>query len=171
MSDYLIRPATEADVPALVDMRLALQEHIEGANAHLFRLTSESPSRFSQKYRLAMSDPESLIVITEEIHSAAPIAMAVGTISIREDLDPPKTGRIDNVWVEPQFRRRGICRSMIGKLVEFFEQFNIQKLVLDFVVGSEESENTWKKLGFQPVLTIAVASLEETKRSLDPESV
>ena len=34
MSDYRLRPATADDLPALVALRLALQDHMERCNPH-----------------------------------------------------------------------------------------------------------------------------------------
>ena len=171
MPDFLIRSAAPDDVGALVGMRLALQDHITATNEHLFALAADSESRLARDYLAAIASPDCLVLIAEEIGSRATVGMAVGRIEVQENLVPAKAGRIDNVWVDAGFRRRGICRAMIGRLLDFFEQSGVGALVLDYVVGSTESESTWKELGFHPVLTIATSSLTDTRRRIDADAV
>jgi len=52
---------------------------------------------------------------------------------------------------------------MVLYLLGFFEQFSVEDVVLDWAVGSSESEETWRELGFHPVIVIANAKLHEVK--------
>ena len=92
--------------------------------------------------------------------------MAVGRIVRHEEFEPAVWGHIDDVWVEPRYRHRGICRLLMTRLLEFFEEVGIEVLVLDYVIGNTEAERTWKQFGFQPVLNIANAKVTEVRKRL-----
>ena len=92
--------------------------------------------------------------------------MAVGRIVRHEEFEPAVWGHIDDVWVEPAYRHRGICRALMARLLEFFEQDRVDVLVLDYVVGNIEAESTWKQFGFQSVLTVANAKLTEVRKHM-----
>jgi hypothetical protein len=53
---------------------------------------------------------------------------------------------------------------LIARLLEFFEREQVEVLVLDYVTGNAEAEGVWKQLGFQPVLTVANARLNEVQQ-------
>lgn len=164
-SGFRVRPATAEDVAALLELKLALQEHVERTNPRLLRLAADGPARLADEYRRAVSDPDSLIIVAEA--SGAVVGLAAGKIVLREEMEPARTGHINGVWVTPEFRRRGVCRSMFAALMVFFEASQIDKLVLDYIVGDEPAERTWKELGFEPILTIATTSRQDAQRRLD----
>jgi hypothetical protein len=68
------------------------------------------------------------------------------------------------------YRHRGLCRTLIAKLLDFFEREQVEVLVLEYVIGNAEAEGVWKQFGFQPVLTVANAKLHEVKKRLWRES-
>ena len=55
---------------------------------------------------------------------------------------------------------------LMARLLEFFERAQIEVLVLDYVIGNTEAEGTWKRFGFQPVLTVANAKLTEVRKQI-----
>jgi RimJ/RimL family protein N-acetyltransferase len=161
-----VRLAKPEDVDALVRMRLALQAHIHEANPHLFAMSQKARSELASRYRAAMADADARVVVVEIPSERKIVAMGLARIITRDDLHPMTFGRVDNVWVDPDYRRQGLCTRMLRRLVDFLEGGRIGHLVLDYVVGSVESEATWRSLGFQPVLTIANAKLADLKRRL-----
>lgn len=171
MIEYLIREAEPGDVSELVRMRRALQEHISRANPHLFGKSDTAAAELTGKYVTAMADANATVLVTHNPSTKRIVGMGVGTIVRREDLDPAIFGKIDDVWVDPDLRCRGICRRILAGLLEFFHCANIEHLVLDYVIGSIESERTWHRLGFHPVITKATAKLDEVRKSLDSASI
>ena len=164
---YCIREAEATDVDELVRMRVALQEHIAATNLHLFGISEKGILSFTDGYLKEIEDESSRVVVAEDSSSGAVVGMAVGKIVTENRYVPERFGRIDDVWVEPQHRRRGLCRKMVLELVRFFEQSPVEDVVLDWVVGSRESVETWRELGFHPVIAIANAKLHEVKRKVD----
>lgn len=154
-----IRRATHADVEALAAMRRQLQHHSEHANAVLFTLSHERLQRLLELYVAVLSDSHACIVVAETAHHEQPIGMAMGRILRTDGLSPTESGRIDDVWVDPAYRRRGVCRGLVHALVDFFAHQHIEVLSLDYVVGNREAEATWQRYGFQPVLTVANGTL------------
>lgn len=162
--EHSIRPATAEDVEVLATMRFSLQEHMTRANPELLPLSEQGIAAFPVRYREAIADTHAHIVVAQAQDTEELIGMAMGRVTRREDLIPAQAGRIDDVWVEPSWRRQGICRALMKELLAFFERFDIEVLVLDYVVGNGEAEDTWHQLGFHPVLTLAKANVGDVKQ-------
>src|SRR5262245_20187653 len=113
--------ANQADIEDLVRMRLALQARFGRANPHLLALSAQRVMALTDFYRDLMADPRARVLVAHETQGARRIGMAVGRIVSHEEYEPAVWGHIDDVWVEPEYRRRGICRTLIIQLLEFFE--------------------------------------------------
>ncbi len=161
-----IREATQVDVEDLERMRLALQAHLAKANPHLMALNAQRRATLKDFYRNLIDDPQARVLVAHEPLGTQRIGMAVGRIIPHEEFEPTVWGHIDDVWVEPEYRHRGICRILMARLLEFFERARIEVLVLDYVIGNTEAERTWGRFGFQPVLTVANAKLTEVRNHI-----
>jgi ribosomal protein S18 acetylase RimI-like enzyme len=163
---YDVRAAMQAEIEDLVRMRLALQAHFVRANPYLVRLSAQKVTTLTDFYGDLMRDPQARVLVAHEPQGTQRSGMAVGRIVRHEGFEPAVWGHIDDVWVEPAYRHRGICRALIARLLGFFEGAQIEVLVLDYVIGNPEAEGTWKQFGFQPVLTVANAKLHEVRKQL-----
>jgi ribosomal protein S18 acetylase RimI-like enzyme len=169
--DWEIRPATQADMDALVTMRLRLQDHMAHANPGLLPMSAQGHAALPDRYREALAEATVHVLVVQARDAEELVGMAVGRIVVREDFVPSHMGRLDDVWVEPSYRRRGICRALVQQLLGFFERCGVQSLVLEYAVGNAEAEHTWRHLGFRPVLTLAHADLGEVKQRLGGRTV
>lgn len=163
---YTIREATYADVEDLERMRLALQVHFVEANPHLVALSTQRRATLKDFYHDLIKNPQARVLVAQEASAPQQIGIAVGRIVAHEEFEPAVWGHIDDVWVEPTYRRRGICRMLIAQLLEFFERARIEVLVLDYVIGNTEAEGTRRQFGFQPVLNVANARVTEVRKHI-----
>ncbi len=163
---YDVRAAGEADVADLRRMRLALQAHFIRANPHLLTLSAQRVAALATFYQDLLADPQAQVLVAQERQSTRRVGMTIGRIVRHEEFEPAVWGQIDDVWVEPEYRQHGVCRALLTRLLEFFEQARVEMLVLDYVKGNREAEGVWRRCGFQEVLTVANANIEEVKKSL-----
>src|SRR5262245_49996263 len=150
-----VRAAGQEDVAELKRMRLALQAHFIRANPHLLALSAQRVAALAAFYRDLLADPQARVLLAQERQSTRRIGMAVGRVVRHEEFEPTVWGQIDDVWVEPEYRQHGVCRSLLARLLDFFEQARVEVLVLDYVKDNREAEGVWRRFGFQEVLTVA----------------
>jgi ribosomal protein S18 acetylase RimI-like enzyme len=86
-----------------------------------------------------------------------------GRIYEHEEHVPNESGKIDDIWVEPNYRRKGLCKKILGELIAFFESNGIDVMVLNYVNGNLEAEAVWRRLGFHSVLTTVTAKQAELR--------
>lgn len=155
----LIRIATPDDCDALARMRAALQATMEAENAVLWPMTAARREALPAFFADRVVDPEVHVLVVEVGHG--PDARLVGTATgrIAEGRDVLRYGLIDDVWIDPRLRRRGLCGRLVAQLVEFFSQRGIEALSLGFVHGGAAGA-VWQRLGFRPAVVLANATID-----------
>ena len=166
MSQYRVRDATLEDVDEIVRMRLRLQGHLEESNPRVWQLSQKSISELAEFCRERIEDSDSKLVVVEDTEKEELVGFGHGRISEHDEYIPEKSGGIDDIWIEPYHRRKGLCKRMMTQLLHFFESRGIETLVLDFVEGNVEAEAVWSQLGFRTLLRKATASLKDVEQSL-----
>lgn len=167
-ADIRIRPALATEVDELARMRLELQKYMESRNPSLAPMSEARKEQLSAEYRERLAAEETRILVATVGAEPQIRGMAIASVSDREDLVPPRWGRIDDVWVDEPFRRLGVARRMLADIVEFFTSRDAASVVLEYSVGNREAEATWKAAGFTPVLTIAVADSSQLLSKFKP---
>ena len=164
-TDFKIRTADEKDIQTLARFRLSLQEHMEKINSKILPLSQNARNSLPERYRQWISDPMRQVICAES-QSGELIGMAIALVMEQTDWHPPRVGRIDDVWVEKRYRRKGVVRLLIRNLLDFFSNQNVSTIVLDYVDGNIEAELTWESFGFKTILKTAIISPAELDRRI-----
>ncbi|PKL37324.1 MAG: hypothetical protein CVV44_16970 [Spirochaetae bacterium HGW-Spirochaetae-1] len=159
-----IRDAELNDIPVLKEMKRRLQEHMEENNKRLWGMSGQYIQNLDAFYQSKIGKGSSrLLLAYDSGKPGAPVGMALGRIIHNEEQVPNKSGRIDDVWVEPEHRRMGICEILVKELIEFFKKNRVFDLVLEYAIYNREAEETWRKMGFSPSIIISTARIDEVK--------
>lgn len=158
--NFRIRKAVQADLPVLVDFLARLALHVAGEPPHT--LKKEERKRLMATLRSSLSDPGKLLVVAEA-GDARLVGMGYlyvwrnqGIWEQSGDIEC-KSGIIDDVWVEPDFRKLGVSSAILRELVAFAESQGIDELVLEYAASNKEAAAIWSKLGFKPTGVRAAA--------------
>jgi len=154
MKPYSIRIAKESEIDCFVEMRLALQAHLEESNPELWRLSDEGKEQFKEKFTELISDPDAqmLLAINDEEHA---VGMAVGKIHRNPKCIPNISGSIEQLFVKEEYRRHGVGTEFVLALCEFFSSQGAEDICVRYVVGNREGEEFWQLLGFQDRIVTA----------------
>lgn len=153
VSNIKIRAACEDDLPVLVDFLARLALHVAGAPPHT--LKEKESRRLLAALQTSLSDKAKRIVVAEANNGRL---VGMGYIYVWRsqgiweqagDVEF-KSGIIDDVWVEPDFRKLGVFRAILHELVAFAESHNIAELVLEYAASNKEAAAVWARLGFKP---------------------
>lgn len=158
-TDYYVREAGDEDIPVLVDFLIKLGLHVSGAERKT--LSEDAEQRLQTFLREYIEHPEKHLVVA---CSGAGELVAMGNIQIwhspnlwEEAEDPEQSGFIDDLWVEPAHRQRGIMTLVLDELVRFAEDRGIEELVLEYALSNQEAAGAWQRLGFTPTGVRAAA--------------
>jgi ribosomal protein S18 acetylase RimI-like enzyme len=157
LAEYGIRPARAGDLDRLAGMQLALQDHLEAANPGLWRMTPEARAQVKGQLSGRLRAAGSRALVAEHARDGV-IGVIYGRVATNASYLPQRTGVVDQLYVEPEHRRRGVGRRLMAALCGFFEQEQVDDVSLRYVVGNEEAAAFWTALGFTPRIVTAGAA-------------
>jgi GNAT superfamily N-acetyltransferase len=154
--EYTIRSAQTADLDRLVELVLALQDHIEGSNPDLWRMKPEARAhlRGQLSSRLKASDCCALVAENRE---DGVVGLIFGRVTTNKRYIPKRVGVVDQIFVRVDHRRAGVGSRLVAGLCGYFADRDVEDLSLRYVVGNEEAAAFWTALGFAPRIVVAGA--------------
>ncbi|EBA01387.1 Predicted acetyltransferase [Marinobacter sp. ELB17] len=166
---FVLREAREEDLPVLVDFLAKLALHVSGAPPQ--NLRKNEHNRLLNVLRSSLGDDNKLLTVAEN-PDAGIIGMGYIYVwhsqGIWEQAEALvyKSGIIDDVWVEPEFRNLGIFRALLQELVGFAESHHVHELILEYAESNKEAKAAWAKLGFKTTGIRAAAFTSTVKEAL-----
>ena len=156
---YTIRPAARADSEVLANLRRKLQNLLEQESPAAWKMAAARRQALPEFYEQCIAAADTLVLVAEAPDADARriVGTAIGRIETGRDV--PRYGNIEDVWVETEHRGRGICRALVLKLTEFFQDNGVQKLSVGFAYGGTAA-SLWQRLGFTPVVVIANSDVD-----------
>jgi ribosomal protein S18 acetylase RimI-like enzyme len=155
VEEYTAQEAKLKDIDDIIKFRLRIQEYMERKNNDIWHLSESKKKGLKDFYFKQLSNHESILVVVKLKQDYSNVAMGLGRIFRNDDYVPSVYGRIDDVWVEPEHRRKGLCKLIVFQLIQFFQLNAIDRLVLNYVIGNIEADTVWPHIGFKPVLITA----------------
>jgi len=154
---FTVRRARTGDLPELKRMRIDLQDLLAGRDPRVWRLSQEMTDGLEEFYAELMKKDENRILVAADTRDRP-----VGMLLVR-DLDNPNMyprpfGRIDDAWVDPDWRERGVMTSLTRAAAEFLADRRVSLVMLDWANNNPPSGTCWQKLGFEPLMTMGFAS-------------
>lgn len=152
---YVFRDAVVADIPRLVELLIRMDAHVAGTPRAELRLTAAGQRDIQSRVESLINNPHVRVVVVTTRRGRI---VAMGNLQVWHYPDfwenVERRGRvvgvIDDVWVEPQHRRRGINRRIVGQLLDFADSRGVQELALEYALSNREADAVWKRLGFTP---------------------
>jgi ribosomal protein S18 acetylase RimI-like enzyme len=166
---FTIREAIEADLPVMVDFLAKLALHVAGAPAQ--SLKEDEYNRLMNVLRSSLIDQNKLLVVAEAPDTGV-VGMGYVYVWCNQGIWEQagevefKSGIIDDVWVEPDFRNLGIFRALLRELVTFAESRGVYELILEYSASNKEAKAAWTKLGFKTTGVRAAAFTSTVREAL-----
>ncbi len=170
-TSFIIRKAVEADLPTLIDFLAKLALHVSGAPP--MKLRDQEHKRLSQVLSEGLTNQDKLIVVADVPDTGV---AGMGYIFVwrsqgiweQATHTEYRSGVIDDVWVEPDFRKMGLSTAILKELVGFAEEKGAHELILEYSLTNTEAEAVWTRIGFKPIGIRAAATTAAVKKALAP---
>lgn len=152
-----VRPACMADLPLIVELRLALlREH--GDNPIYERLRPDAPDRARRLFAAQLRSPDEVIFLGEVDGELSGILRCIQTGGLPL-LFPATHGYISSVYVVPRARRRGVLRALLAAAIQWCEARGLTELRLHNASDNAVANAAWDALGFRVVEHLRVRRL------------
>lgn len=149
-SFFTVRPATQADLASLVELRAYL---LDGTAASYSSKTPEDAARWRAAYRTWLStrlDESDCVQLIAAEHKKSGKVLGCATAIIDERAPAPDclnglSGWVQSVVVDPQWRGQGIARRLMQYLLRWFSNRGVACVVLQ---STEAAGRLYQNLGF-----------------------
>lgn len=144
-----IREAKESDIEELVRCHRQFMEHHINVDKH-FTLKAGVEEKWKEQINDSVINSDNLVLIAEvnsNIVGCAYTLIRNGAL----DFGPEKIGYLCDVFVEPDYRRRGIAKGFLLSSQRWLLKKGIHTIEASWSLHSVEAQNTWPSLGFVPI--------------------
>ncbi len=166
---YLIREAVEDDLPVMVEFLAKLALHVSGAPPQSLKEDERERLLAVLRSSLTNSNKQLLVADLPQVGLVGMgyiyIARSQGIWEQTSDVEF-RSGIIDDIWVEPEFRKLGIFPALLRKLVAFAESRGAYELILEYSASNKEAKAAWSRLGFKTVGVRAAAFTSVVQEAL-----
>jgi len=141
-----LRPATEADIPACMEMFADLNRLQKPWRVFVPR--SGLAAEMERHYYAALKDPDAALFLAEE-HGAV-VGMAAGQVHRPSSFSTDLAVELSSVYVRPAHRRRGIARALTAEVARFARGRGVDRITLKTFAQNREAVEAWARMGFEP---------------------
>ena len=153
----LVRAATRADLPSVLELRLALlQEH--GDSLIYRRLRPDARERARELFGNQLASPYEVTLLAEMEGHVVGILRCVESKGMPL-LYPSRYAYISSVYVVPHARRSGVVRALLAQATSWCEARGLTEMRLHNAAENAAANATWHALGFEIVEHLRVRQL------------
>ncbi len=148
--DPVIRRAREQDLEVIVNL-LVRNKRLNEEFDPMLTVTGEI-EEVARKYASeALKDPNALVLVCEE--GGRVVGFLKADVVDRLFYEPRREGVIREFYLLPEFRRRGVGRTMIEKAFEELRSMGAGIITAEFPSQHKIAVSFYESLGFRPIIS------------------
>lgn len=159
-----IRPATSADVPALVDLLHQIDTTAGTFGGRAPR--ANDAEHLAQRLAAVLDEGSRTLLVAVEDGDAD----LVGLLAARTDeigmIDVTPALHVTHLLVAPTQRRRGVGRALLAAAVHLADERGLDRMLATVTASSRESNRYLARLGFAPMVIDRVVSTAGLRKAL-----
>jgi GNAT superfamily N-acetyltransferase len=161
-----VRPATEADLPALIGLWSSLRAvRREGvASRHCREPGPAVVTSAEERLREVLHSPKCRIVVAEG--DAGVIGMAILSDTFIGQLMEMPAVQLTHLVVAEGCRRHGVGRALLAGAVTWAEEVGADEIVASVLPSLREANRFYARLGFAPLVMRRVVPVAALRRNL-----
>jgi ribosomal protein S18 acetylase RimI-like enzyme len=144
-----IRPATAADVPAVLPMVAKICALHKQWDPAKYGFLDHPEERYQRWLTARADDPRSVFLVADREPELA--GFLIATVETEIPIYTLKEyGFIHDVWVEDDYRHEGIARQLVMLAIERFTAIGLEQIRLDTAAVNDPARALFKSCGFRP---------------------
>lgn len=149
-----IRRAGEKDLDNIVELVVRLKR-LNSEFDPLLKVADDVEQRVREWLTSCINSKDRLVLVAETDEGKV-IGVLVSEIRDRLFYEPRREGVIMDFYVMPEFRRRGIGKSMMDEAIKILREMGAHVISAEFPALNQISVAFYKKYGFRPLMNIYV---------------
>jgi ribosomal protein S18 acetylase RimI-like enzyme len=155
-----LRPAREADVPALVPLLLRLKRLNEEFDP-LLKVRDDAEQQARQILRADLANPKAVVLAAEGVGADRQKVVGFVRALVRERpfYAPEHEGVILDIYLLPLYRRRGVGEFVLRETSTALKAKGAGIVTAEFPAQNEIANRFYTKRGFRPITAVQARSL------------
>ncbi|MGC8668210.1 MAG: GNAT family N-acetyltransferase [Chthonomonadales bacterium] len=152
MAPWMLRNGRRSDLPVLQQLWHQMMDLHRERDAR-FRFGADVDRDLKRHFLEAMASRQALVLVAEA--EGAVVGYALGWLQNRRPIYPAgRYGFISDLFVLPQWRRRGIGRGLVAAILEWFAARDATDVELFVAHANPDARAFWAAMGFEPFLDL-----------------
>lgn len=149
MSDYVVRPATAADLPALGRLGALLMRVHYAFDRHRFmRPGANAEEGYAWFLGTQLDDPESLVLVAQREGVVTGYVYAGVEPQSWKELRE-RAGFIHDVLVDEGSRRIGLADALLDRAIEWLREQHVPRVILWTAAQNADAQRVFARKGFR----------------------
>ena len=150
-----LRPATIADVPALVPLLVRLKRLNEEFDP-LLKVRDDADDRAAEVLKADVKNPKAVVLAAEGVGADRDKIVGVVRAQVRERRFylPELEGVILDIYLLPLYRRRGVGEILLKETTARLKALGAAVVTAEFPSNNEIAVRFYQKRGFRPVTSL-----------------
>lgn len=155
-----LRPARDADVPALVPLLLRLKRLNEEFDP-LLKVRDDADQQARQILKADIANPKAVVLAAEGVGADKDKVVGFVRAHVRERpfYAPEHEGVILDIYLLPLYRRRGVGEFVLREVSNALKAKGAGVVTAEFPAQNEIASRFYTKRGFRPITAVQARSL------------
>lgn len=164
-----IRPATAADVSAVVSLVRKVEAYHQKSNPAKYLFRSDPGELYRAWLDRSAGDDRAVFLVCDAAGRGDPPAVVgflIGTVEPEVRIYVLREyGWVHDLWIDEAYRHEGVGRQLVMQAVERFVDLGVRQIRLDVLADNEPARKLFEACGFRPSV---VEMLVEVNGGVDP---
>jgi ribosomal protein S18 acetylase RimI-like enzyme len=155
-----VRPATAADIPALVPLLVRLKRLNEEFDP-LLKVRADVEAKAAQVLKADIANPHAIVLAAEGVGPDKDKVIGVVRAQVRERLFyvPEQEGVILDIYLLPLYRRHGVGEYLLRETTSRLKEKGAGVVTAEFPTQNEIAVRFYAKRGFRPITSLHARSV------------
>jgi len=155
-----LRPAREADLPAILPLLLRLKRLNEEFDP-LLKVREDAEQQAGQILKADLTNPKAIVLAAEGVGADRDKVVGFVRAHIRERAfyAPEHEGVILDIYLLPLYRRRGVGEHVLEEVTTALKAKGAGIVTAEFPAQNEIATRFYSKRGFRPITAVQARSL------------
>lgn len=143
----MIRLATQQDTKRISELWLEMVTYHQQFDPQMFRASEKGADYYRQNIMSRLSDSQTRILVVEENREVVGYVLGMIVNITPEMFAPIQSGFLADIFIEEDFRRQGLGRELVERLVLWFQAHNVDYFEWHVSKRNVEAVKFWESIG------------------------
>ena len=149
-----IRPATAADVPAIVPLVRKVEAYHQRSNPAKYLFRGDPGEMYRAWLERSTTDERAVFLVCDAAARGEPpnvVGFLIGTVEPEIRIYVLREyGWVHDLWIDEAYRHEGVGRQLVMQAIERFAGLGVKQVRLDVLANNEPARKLFEACGFRP---------------------